>query len=139
MLAERVEYLDENGNLVTESLRDYSRMTIRRHYASLDQFLHRWQATERKEAIIAELATEGLFLNLLLEEISNELAPRPSPRRSSGSSGKRMTYSSMAVQIHSAIRSAAMIMVACVLARVTCGKIEPSTTRRPVRPCTRPY
>jgi hypothetical protein len=43
------------------------------------------------------------------------------------------------VQIHSATRSAAMIMVACVLARVTCGKIEPSTTRRPVRPCTRPY
>ena len=62
VLAERVEYLDENGNLLTESLRDYSRMTIRRHYASLDQFLHRWQATERKEAIIAKLAIEGLFL-----------------------------------------------------------------------------
>jgi hypothetical protein len=50
-----------------------------------------------------------------------------------------MTYSSTAVQIHSATRSAAMIMVACVLARVTCGKIEPSTIRRPARPCTRPY
>ena len=56
VLAERVEYLDENGTLVTESLRDYSRKTIRRHYASLDQFLHSWQAAERKEAIIAELA-----------------------------------------------------------------------------------
>jgi type I restriction enzyme R subunit len=42
VLAERVEYLDENGNLVTESLRDYSRKTIRQHYASLDQFLHSW-------------------------------------------------------------------------------------------------
>jgi type I restriction enzyme R subunit len=75
VLAERVEYLDENGNLVTESLRDYSRKTIRRRYASLDQFLHSWQAAERKEAIIAELAAEGPLLNLLLEEFGKELDP----------------------------------------------------------------
>ena len=75
VLAERVEYLDENGNLVTESLRDYSRKTIRRHYASLDQFLHSWQAAERKEAIITELAAEGLFLDPLLEEIGKNLDP----------------------------------------------------------------
>lgn len=42
-----------------------------------------------------------------------------------------------AFHIQSATRSAAMIIVACVLARVTCGKIEPSTTRRLVMPCTR--
>jgi type I restriction enzyme R subunit len=75
VLAERVEYLDENGNLVTESLRDYSRKTIRQHYASLDQFLHSWQAAERKEAIIAELAAEGLLLKPLLEEVDKELDP----------------------------------------------------------------
>jgi type I restriction enzyme R subunit len=75
VLAERVEYLDENGTLVTESLRDYSRKTIRRHYASLDQFLHSWQAAERKEAIIAELAEEGLLLDPLLEEVGKELDP----------------------------------------------------------------
>jgi type I restriction enzyme R subunit len=39
VLTERVEYLDENGKLVTESLRDYSRKAIRAHYASLDNFL----------------------------------------------------------------------------------------------------
>jgi type I restriction enzyme R subunit len=75
VLAERVEYLDENGNLVTESLRDYSRKTIRRHYASLDQFLRRWQATQRKEAIITELAEAGLLLDPLQEEIGKELDP----------------------------------------------------------------
>jgi type I restriction enzyme R subunit len=73
VLAERVQYLDENGTLVTESLRDYSRKTIRRHYPSLDQFLRSWQAAEHKEAIIAELAAEGLFLDLLLEEIDKDL------------------------------------------------------------------
>ena len=75
MLTERVEYLDENGKLVTESLRDYSRKTIRQHYASLDQFLHRWKTAERKEAIIEELAEEGLLLDPLLEEVGKDLDP----------------------------------------------------------------
>jgi type I restriction enzyme R subunit len=75
VLTERVEYLDDNGKLVTESLRDYSRRAIRDHYASLDQFLRRWRGTERKEAIIAELAEEGLLLEPLAEEVGKDLDP----------------------------------------------------------------
>lgn len=75
VLTERVEYLDENGKLVTESLRDYSRKAIRQHYTSLDQFLHRWKSTERKEAIIEELAEEGLLLGPLLDEVGKDLDP----------------------------------------------------------------
>jgi type I restriction enzyme R subunit len=70
-----VEYLDENGKLVTESLRDYSRRAIRSHFASLDQFLRRWRSAERKEAIIEELAEEGLLLDPLLEEVGKDLDP----------------------------------------------------------------
>ena len=75
VLTERVEYLDENGKLVTESLRDYSRKAIRQHFTSLDQFLRRWKSTERKEAIIEELAEEGLLLEPLLEEVGKDLDP----------------------------------------------------------------
>jgi type I restriction enzyme R subunit len=75
VLAERVEYLDNDGKLVTESLRDFSRKAIRAHYASLDQFLKRWKAAERKEAVIAELAEEGLLLEPLLDEVGKELDP----------------------------------------------------------------
>ncbi len=75
VLTERVEYLDENGKLVTESLRDYSRKAIRQHYASLDQFLRRWKSAERKEAIMEELAEEGLFLDPLMEEVGKDLDP----------------------------------------------------------------
>jgi type I restriction enzyme, R subunit len=75
VLTERIEYLDENGKLVTESLRDYSRHTIRSHYASLAQFLARWKAAERKEAVIEELAEEGLLLDPLLDEIGKDLDP----------------------------------------------------------------
>ena len=75
VLKERVEYLDENGKLITESLRDFSRKAIRAHFASLDQFLKRWKSTERKEAIIDELAEEGLLLEPLLEEVGKDLDP----------------------------------------------------------------
>lgn len=73
VLTERVEYLDENGKLVTESLRDYSRKAIRAHYACLDQFLRCWKSTERKEVLIEELAEEGLLLEPLLDEVGKDL------------------------------------------------------------------
>ena len=75
VLQERVEYLDENGKLVTESLRDYSRKAIRAHYASLDAFLRRWKGEARKEVVMEELAEEGLFLDALMEEVGVDLDP----------------------------------------------------------------
>jgi type I restriction enzyme R subunit len=75
VLAERIEYFDGDGKLVTESLRDYSRRTIRAQYASLDDFLRRWSAAERKEAVLAELAEQGLLLEPLLDELGRDLDP----------------------------------------------------------------
>jgi len=75
VLAERVEYLDEDGKLITESLRDYSKKTLRRRFASLDEFLRRWNGAERKQAIVDELANEGLLLEPLAEEVGKELDP----------------------------------------------------------------
>lgn len=75
VLTERVEYLDEAGKLVTESLRDYSRRAIRSHFTSLDQFLRRWRSAERKQAVIDELAEEGLLLDPLLDEVGKDLDP----------------------------------------------------------------
>ena len=72
---ERVEYLDGDGKLVTESLKDYSRKAIRNQYASLDQFLRRWQGADRKDVIIQELANEGLLLEPLLDEVGKDLDP----------------------------------------------------------------
>ena len=46
ILAERVEYLDENGKLVTESLRDYTKKALKKRFASLDDFLRRWKSAE---------------------------------------------------------------------------------------------
>jgi type I restriction enzyme, R subunit len=75
ILAERVEYMDENGNLVTESLRDYSRKTILREYSSLDEFLRTWNAAERKKAIIDEMESQGLAFDVLAQDVNPELDP----------------------------------------------------------------
>jgi type I restriction enzyme R subunit len=75
LLAERVEYLDANGKLVTESLRDFTKRALKEHYASLDDFLRRWNAADRKQAILDELAEEGLLLDPLAEEVGRDFDP----------------------------------------------------------------
>lgn len=69
---ERVQYLDEHGKLITESLKDYSRKTVRKAYASLDQFLNVWNDAERKQAILEELAAKGVFLDELAEQVGRD-------------------------------------------------------------------
>jgi type I restriction enzyme R subunit len=75
IVAERVEYLDENGKLVTESLRDFTKRALRKRFTSLDEFLKRWNAAERKQAIIEELEAEGLPLDPIVEELGRDLDP----------------------------------------------------------------
>ena len=75
IVAERVEYLDENGKLVTESLRDFTKKALRKRFASLDDFLKRWNAAERKQAILDELDAEGLPLELVAAELNRDLDP----------------------------------------------------------------
>lgn len=75
ILAERVEYLDENGKLVTESLRDFTKTALKKRFISLDDFLKRWKAAERKQVIIEELAAEGLALDMVAEELGKNLDP----------------------------------------------------------------
>jgi type I restriction enzyme R subunit len=69
---ERVQYLDENGQLITESLKDYSRKTVRKSYASLDAFLTVWNDAERKQVILQELAAKGVFLDELAEQVGRQ-------------------------------------------------------------------
>ena len=75
IVAERVEYLDEQGKLITESLRDFTKKALRKHFASLENFLQRWNTAERKQAILEELANEGLPLEPLVEEVNKDLDP----------------------------------------------------------------
>ncbi len=75
IIAERVEYLDQYGKLVTESLRDFTKKALQKRFASLDDFLRRWKATERKQAILEKLAAEGLALDTIAQELGKDLDP----------------------------------------------------------------
>jgi type I restriction enzyme R subunit len=72
VVSERVQYLDEHGKLITESLKDYTRKTVRKTYTSLDAFLNAWNDAERKQAIIEELASHGVFLDELAEQVGRD-------------------------------------------------------------------
>lgn len=65
VILERVQYLGENGKLITESLKDYSKRNILNQYATLDDFLNTWNSEKRKKAIIEELANHGVLLDAL--------------------------------------------------------------------------
>ena len=72
---ERVQYLNAQGQLITESLRDYTRINLRKRFDSLDQFLQTWQQADRKAALIQELEAQGVLLEALADEVGKELDP----------------------------------------------------------------
>lgn len=72
ILAKTVEYRGEDGRMVTESYRDYSRKHIRQEYASLDAFITTWNAAKKKEAIVKELEEYGIELPKLAEEVGKD-------------------------------------------------------------------
>ncbi len=75
VVSERVQYYGPEGKLITESLKDYTRSTVRKDYGSLDEFLRRWTTTDRKAAIIKELEALGLLLEPLADEVGKDFDP----------------------------------------------------------------
>ncbi len=69
VIAERVQYYDRDGKLITESLRDFTRRTVHEEYATLDKFLRRWKSEDRKQAIVDELLERGVLLDALEDAV----------------------------------------------------------------------
>lgn len=72
---ERVQYYGANGKLITESLKDYTRIQIGKRFRSLDDFLQTWNDADRKAAIVAELEAQGIFFDELEKEAGRSLDP----------------------------------------------------------------
>ena len=70
---ERVQYYGKDGKLITESLKDYTKENLNKQFASLDDFLLRWNSTEKKEELFRELAEHGVLLEALREEVGKDL------------------------------------------------------------------
>lgn len=74
-IAERVQYYGADGKLVTESFKDYTRNTVLKQFASLDDFVKTWQSADRKQAIIDELEQYGVIWKALEQDVSKDMGP----------------------------------------------------------------
>ncbi len=73
VLVSREMYFDQHGKPITTSLKDHTREIITKKFASLDDFLKRWNTTDRKEAIIAELQEQGVMVEALYDAVNKEV------------------------------------------------------------------
>jgi len=73
ILNERVQYMDQNGKLITGSLKDYTKQNILKEFRTIDDFLTRWNKTDKKKALIDELEENGILLANLKEEVKKDL------------------------------------------------------------------
>jgi type I restriction enzyme R subunit len=72
------QFLDENGKLITGSFKDFSKKKILQNYASLDDFINKWNNEEKKIQILSELENQGVIISELqndLGEIGKNLDP----------------------------------------------------------------
>ena len=79
VIGRRVEYLDAEGKLVKEEINEYTRQTVRKQFATLNDFIKRWNEAERKQAVIDELAQHGVLWQDLLDDVSKKLGAETDP------------------------------------------------------------
>lgn len=75
VVAERIQYYDSNGRLVTESIKDYTSQRVNQRYESLDAFLQTWSEADQKQAIIRELERHGVIWEALRDEFGGDYDP----------------------------------------------------------------
>jgi type I restriction enzyme R subunit len=74
VIAQRVQYYDADGKLVTESFKDYTRKTLLKEYASLDDFTQ-MAGRRAQTGHHQELEQQGIIWEVLAEEVGKDLDP----------------------------------------------------------------
>ena len=71
----REQYLGADGKLITEDyrvlLKDDIKKALQAEFGNLTDFLRRWNAAERKQAVLEELASHGVPLAVLEQAVAN--------------------------------------------------------------------
>lgn len=73
VLVSRELYFDQHGKPITTSLKDHTKEIIKGQFVSLDDFLIKWNNTDRKEAIIKELQEQGVLVEALMEAVEKKV------------------------------------------------------------------
>ncbi len=73
ILISRELYFDQNGKPITVSLKDYTKEIIKGQFATLNDFLNRWNSTDKKTALIEELRQQGVLVEALYNAVNKEV------------------------------------------------------------------
>jgi len=73
VLVSRELYFDNNGKPLTLSLKDYTKTIIQQKFASLDDFLLKWNEADKKEALIKELQEQGVMVEALYDAVDKQV------------------------------------------------------------------
>ncbi len=73
VLISRELYFDNQGKPITKKLTDHTKEIVTEQYATLGEFLNKWNASDRKEAIIEELKEQGVFVDELIDSVDKKL------------------------------------------------------------------
>lgn len=73
VIDERVEYLDENGALITISLLEYSRQNLLKYYPQFSDFHREWMSTPKRQNLIYSLVENGIFVNYVKESLDMDV------------------------------------------------------------------
>lgn len=69
---ERIEYLGEDGKLIIESYKDFTRKKVKEEFISLNDFLTKWNSADKKQVIINLLDEHGVRLENLAELVGKD-------------------------------------------------------------------
>ena len=73
ILVSREMYFDQHGKPITTSLKDHTREIIKGQYASLDDFLNKWNSSDKKTVLIEELQQQGVLVEALYNAVNKEV------------------------------------------------------------------
>jgi type I restriction enzyme R subunit len=72
---ERTYFREPAGNLVAESVKDFTRKQVLQEFALMDEFINQWSSAEKKCAIIHQLEEKGLPLTELEQAVGRDYDP----------------------------------------------------------------
>jgi type I restriction enzyme R subunit len=73
ILISRELYFDQHGKPITTSLKDHTKEIIKGQFATLDDFLNRWNSIDKKTVLIEELRQQGVLVEALYNAVNKEV------------------------------------------------------------------
>lgn len=73
VLVSRELSFDKDGKLITRKLTDYTKEIVTEQFATLDDFLNKWNEYDKKETLIKELEETGIPVDDLVNSVDKKL------------------------------------------------------------------